>query len=79
MGLKSLTSNQQGCWIFLHHRYLTSSGMSNRQPQLSLPVVPTLRQCMLSVINKSTHCVLSLDPRTLTITTFHWCAVVLQV
>ena len=53
--------------------------MSTRQPQLSLPIVPTLRQCMLSIIKKSTHCVLSLNPKTLTLTTFYWCVMILQI
>jgi hypothetical protein len=52
------------------------SYMPKRQLQLSFPKVPTLKQRMLAVIEQSTHCVLSLDPKTLSLKLLHWYAVI---
>ena len=45
--------------------------------RLAVVTVPTLRQQHLFVINRSTHHVFSLDPDTLSLTTYYWYVVIL--
>jgi hypothetical protein len=54
--------------------YRLYSTMPRRQLRLSFPKVPTLRTRMLADIERSTHCIQSLSPQTLTLTTWYWYA-----
>jgi hypothetical protein len=50
----------------------------NRTPlRLAVTSVPTLRQRYLSVINRSTRSLFSLDADTLSLTTYYWYVVIL--
>jgi hypothetical protein len=46
-------------------------------PQRLAAPVATRRQQYLAVINHSTHEILSLDPDTLSLTTYYWCVAIL--
>jgi hypothetical protein len=45
--------------------------------RLAATPVPTLRQQYLAVINRSTHHIFSLDPDTLSLTTYYWYVAIL--
>ena len=50
--------------------------MPKHQLQLSFLKVPTLKQCMLAVIEQSTHCILSLNLKMLSLKLLHWYAII---
>jgi hypothetical protein len=59
--------------------YLLHLTMSRRQQVLSFPRVPTLQERMLDVIKRTDHSIQAFDPKTRSLKTFPWYAMIPQL